>query len=521
MKSVALMLLLMGVPLPALGPGTPWVLELRGQEAASNPERASPGEPLNSKQIIPPPGIPTLKTTTRMVVVEVLALDGEERPVEGLTVEDFRVFERVGKSADLPQAIASFRAVERAYGPAAMSEMLRLPNRSRCWVDAVPSHYELAYYPSRESLENGVHRIFIKGRHRVRLIYRSSYIMTDVGAAAPPFAETPTAEKTLDPALISAACGQSPVWAARLHAAYPFTSDRLDLLDYFLAFDTGQFTFLRQAKDQYQLGIDYAVCATDAARNRLYFAQDNLDGVITKEDYETVTRRGFPFFLEVKKVASLASVQLVFRDRKTGTTSGVRFLYDQDQAGVLPAGMLWAKVAPEHSSSGVMALTKGRFGTTVPVPSSLCGDVYELPTTIRGLPIFSELDSLGAVYTNSLNVPDQYFGGTWGKPDSSPWFGINYQGTFWVVEPGDYDFQLTSDDGAKLYIDDRLIINNDGLHTARTLGGKASLSFGRHTIRIAYFQGLPTNVALVLEVKAPRQKWRAFDVTQYAPPPKK
>ena len=522
MKNVALKLLLMGVSLPAPGSGTPWVLEPGGQEAITTPEhRPSPSEPSNPKQIIPPPGIPMLKTTTRMVIVDVLALDGEERPVEGLTVDDFRVFERVGNSGNLPQAIASFRAVERAYGPAALSELLSLPNRSHCWVDAVPSHYELAYYPSKESLEDGVHHIFIKSRHGVRLIYRGSYIMTYIGAPAPPPAETPTAEKTPDPALMSAACGQSPVWAARLHAAYPFTSGRPNLLDYFLALDTGQFTFLHQAKDEYQLGVDYAVCATDAARNRLYFAQDNLDGVMTEEDYETVTRRGFPFFLEVKKVAGLASVQLVFRDRKAGTTSGVRFLYDQDRAGTLPAGMLWAKVTPEHSNSGVMGLTRGWFGTTAPIPSSLCGDVYELPPLTPRLPIFSELDSIGAVYANSLNVRDQYYGGTWGKPDSAPSFAINYQGTFWAVEPGDYHFELTSDDGAKLYIDDQLIIDNDGLHTAQTKRGKAGLTAGRHTIRVAYFQGLPIDVALVLGVKAPRQKWSLFDMRHFARPPKK
>jgi hypothetical protein len=269
------------------------------QEAATTQERTPPSEPSNPKQIIPPPGIPTLKTTTRMVIVDVLALDGEDRPVEGLTIDDFRVFEKVGKSGNLPQAIASFRAVEPAYGPAGLSETLRLPSRSHCWVDAVPSHYELAYYLSRESLEDGVHYISIKARHGARLIYRGSYIMTGIGAPTPPPAEMPTAEKTPDPALMSAACGQSPVWAARLHAAYPFTSGRPNLLDYFLALDTGQFTFLHQAKDQYQLGVDYAVCATDAARNRLYFAQDSLDGVTTKEDYETVNRRGFPFFVEV------------------------------------------------------------------------------------------------------------------------------------------------------------------------------------------------------------------------------
>jgi hypothetical protein len=474
--------------------------------------------PASLNQIIPPPGTPLLKVTTRMVVVDVLALDGEERPVDGLRVGDFQVFEKIGNSSDLPQAIATFRAVQRTYGLAALSEMLSLPNRSRCWVDAVPSHYELGYYPSKESQVEGLHHIFIKCRHRCNLIYRRSYIMTGSGAPAPALSAKPVADQASDPALMSAACGQSPVWAARLHAAYSFASGRPDRLDYFLALDTGHFTFLHEAKDEYQLEVDYAVCATDAARNRLYFAQDKLDMAITKEDYETVTRRGFPFFLEVKKVASLASAQLVFRDPKTGTTTGVRFLYSQDRAGVLPAGMLWGKLAPERSNSGVMGLTRGWFGTTVPIPSSLCGDVYALNPLTSRLPIFSELDSIGAVYANSLNVPDRYYGGTYPDPYSSPNFGINYQGKFWIAEPGKYGFSLTSDDGSKLYVDERLIIDNDGIHNANEIGGKVDLAGGWHTIRVAYFQGMPVNVALVLRVKPPNQGWTIFDITHFSPP---
>jgi hypothetical protein len=127
----------------------------------------------------------------------------------------------------------------------------------------------------------------------------------------------------------------------------------------------------------------------------------------------------------------------------------------------LPAGMLWARAAPEGSNSAVMALTHGRFGTTDPTPSALCGDVYPLPIGTPHLPVFSELNSIGAVYTNSLNVPDQYFGGIFTEPGSSPWFGITYQGMFWLTKRREFHFELTSDDGAKLYIDDRLIINND------------------------------------------------------------
>jgi hypothetical protein len=80
---------------------------------------------------------------------------------------------------------------------------------------------------------------------------------------------------------------------------------------------------------------------------------------------------------------------------------------------------------------------------------------------------------------------------------------------------------LTSDDGSKLYIDDRLIINNDGLHIACTRRGKVDLTAGWHTIRVAYFQGMPINVALTLRVKAPNENWTLFDITHFAGPAEK
>ncbi len=44
------------------------------------------------------------------------------------------------------------------------------------------------------------------------------------------------------------------------------------------------------------------------------------------------------------------------------------------------------------------------------------------------------------------------------------WFAIDYTGNFWIARGGKYKFALNSDDGSKLYIDDTLVIDNDGQH---------------------------------------------------------
>lgn len=50
-----------------------------------------------------------------------------------------------------------------------------------------------------------------------------------------------------------------------------------------------------------------------------------------------------------------------------------------------------------------------------------------------------------------------------------------------------YTFELASDDGAILYVDDKVVVNNDGLHSILAKKGVAALAKGFHKIRIEYF----------------------------------
>lgn len=41
------------------------------------------------------------------------------------------------------------------------------------------------------------------------------------------------------------------------------------------------------------------------------------------------------------------------------------------------------------------------------------------------------------------------------------WFAVDRTGTLWIDPPGLYTRVLTSDDGARIWTDDQLIIDND------------------------------------------------------------
>ena len=74
-------------------------------------------------------------------------------------------------------------------------------------------------------------------------------------------------------------------------------------------------------------------------------------------------------------------------------------------------------------------------------------------------------------------------------------FAIKLATTLTVTNEGEYTFDLTSGDGAQIYIDGVLLVDNDGassgasdgIHTEKTVSGVTKLTAGEHLIEILYF----------------------------------
>jgi hypothetical protein len=159
------------------------------------------------------------------------------------------------------------------------------------------------------------------------------------------------------------------------------------------------------------------------------------------------------------------------------------------------------------------------FGTTVVSSSGLRGTIYEIPPGTDELPNLRKRKPLGTIYTTSLRVaPRSFLTGFPGVSDRFEWFAIDYDGRFWIETPGVYRFRLQSDDGSKLWLNGKLVIDNDGLHPPRIIEGSAHLTRGIHQLRVAYFQGPRAYVALVMAVASPGAEWRYFDTDQFLPP---
>ncbi|KAF2512095.1 family 20 glycosylhydrolase [Flavobacterium zhairuonense] len=67
------------------------------------------------------------------------------------------------------------------------------------------------------------------------------------------------------------------------------------------------------------------------------------------------------------------------------------------------------------------------------------------------------------------------------------YIGLKFNGYIYIPETGNYTFSTLSDDGSKLFIDDELIMDNDGIHWANEAYGAVKLEKGFHKLNISYF----------------------------------
>jgi len=167
-------------------------------------------------------------------------------------------------------------------------------------------------------------------------------------------------------------------------------------------------------------------------------------------------------------------------------------------------------------TSSIFPQSKNDFGNKDWISNGLAGKIYLLPENTQMLPNFDTMKPAGTIYTKELNIPNHsWTEGFPGVTDRFEWFGIEYKGTFAVKKAGHYTFQISSDDGSKLFIDDKLVIDNDGLHSQRTKNGKIDLDGSVHKIKVQYFQGPRTEIGLQLFVRLDNEKEETFPGTYF------
>lgn len=115
--------------------------------------------------------------------------------------------------------------------------------------------------------------------------------------------------------------------------------------------------------------------------------------------------------------------------------------------------------------------------------------LYSYPNAakIGKLPDFSSnsVSEIKRGTTLQVSNPGQYINN---YPKTN--FALAFDATFNTAKDSSHTFELQSDDGSKLYIDDKLVIDNDGQHgmSDGLKTARINLSAGQHKLRLEYFQ---------------------------------
>jgi hypothetical protein len=496
-------------------------------KASAQEAAASPAQPPRQDPEGEAPSF-TFKAITRMVIVEVVVRDAEDNPVRDLTAKDLVVSEAIDGSTQIPQTIALLQPVEGAVASTRATPkgiVLNWLHKSFCPLSGA---YELSYYLSPDSRKDGLHKIQVTSllRPGLRLFFRPGYKIeadktTEVTRGELTEKQTDTQLRTQR--ALELERKEHPELELAVLACY----DALETTNFQLQVNKisskkgdsfefvvpgSYFASLPLSERDYPRKFDFSLCTF--AYNGQPVRQ--FEGTIQNTSSSSqLTSQGFTHTLNFDSLQPsfqapqppALSARLVVRDHRSGALGSAEIL-------LLPISRdLYSVPIPESQ-------TNESFGTvSQDDPAAMCGDVYLLAPWTVNLPRFSEIDATAPVYTNSFGVYSRFFKtGIPGVTNRTEWFGINYQGSFGVDNPGKYEFSLLSDDGAKVYIDDKLVVSDDTVHPVQRSRSKVLLDKGAHTLRVSYFQGPRTEVALVLLIKSPGRGWRIFDARDFPVP---
>lgn len=132
---------------------------------------------------------------------------------------------------------------------------------------------------------------------------------------------------------------------------------------------------------------------------------------------------------------------------------------------------------------GQLPLTQGltcSIGTLTVVPSLLPSS---LPSGSKSFVLKEEINQPQSSVNDGLNLLPTAL-----RQLYKTSYMLRCSGVLVVTEPGNYSFELTSDDGSKLVIGGTTVVINDGHHSTVTKVGAKVLNRGVHSFRLDYMQ---------------------------------
>ncbi len=145
-----------------------------------------------------------------------------------------------------------------------------------------------------------------------------------------------------------------------------------------------------------------------------------------------------------------------------------------------------------------VTLAEGGDATPQALEAGLVGEYYQVPghDMQNYLTDYPDYDSMTPDYIlvdgpiDFVDGQGQEQGTGFNGTDLINNFAVRWTGLVDIAQGGDVTFHLNSDDGSRLYVDEQLVVQNDGPHGFVERSGTIDLTPGLHDVRLLFFDAI-------------------------------
>jgi hypothetical protein len=119
--------------------------------------------------------------------------------------------------------------------------------------------------------------------------------------------------------------------------------------------------------------------------------------------------------------------------------------------------------------------------------SGLLGEYFSFDDSIEDFPTIAA-DKKPALKRVDKTIDVESTSEAWPRTELLDHFYIRWTGKLRVPANGNYTFFLESDDGSRLYLDGKQVVDNGGLHAMEEKSGEVQLNEGEHDVKIEFFE---------------------------------
>ena len=136
---------------------------------------------------------------------------------------------------------------------------------------------------------------------------------------------------------------------------------------------------------------------------------------------------------------------------------------------------------------GLCLLAFGGVARAADLAPGLLGEYFAMDSAVEDFPKIAA-DKKPTLKRVDKTIECRSTGPTFPGTKLDNHFAIRWTGVIKIPQDGKYTFSLESDDGSRLLIDGKTVVDNGGLHEMQEQSESVELKAGEHELRIDYFE---------------------------------